>query len=127
MKNLIGSKSRAFAGIVILFILVITGSCKKTMYDPSTGGSGGKGGPGAGEVFIQGMAFNPLVLTVAKGTTITWTNKDAMDHTVTSDGGLFNSGSIASNGTYPHTFSSAGTFPYHCSIHPSMTGKIVVN
>jgi plastocyanin len=84
-------------------------------------------GPGANEVFIQGMAFNPVTITVSAGTTITWTNKDGVSHTVTSDTALFDSGTIASNGTYSHTFSTAGTFAYHCSIHTDMMATVVVN
>lgn len=78
-------------------------------------------------VYIQNMAFNPATITVPAGTTITWTNKDGMAHTVTSDTAIFDSGSIASNGTYSRTFPTAGTFPYHCSIHPSMTATVIVN
>ena len=83
--------------------------------------------PGPNEVFIQDMAFNPSTITVSAGTTITWTNKDAIAHTVTSNTGLFDSGSINSNGTYSHLFSSTGTFPYHCSIHPNMTASVIIN
>ena len=83
---------------------------------------------GANEVFIQGMAFSPATLTVAAGTTVKWTNKDGYAHTVTSDtAGLFNSGNISSGGTYSFTFLTAGTYSYHCSIHLSMTAKIIVN
>jgi len=72
------------------------------------------------------MAFDPMTITVNEGTSITWTNKDATAHTVTSDNGLFNSGNIGSNGTYSYTFSTAGSYPYHCSIHPMMTATVVV-
>jgi plastocyanin len=73
------------------------------------------------------MAFNPSTITVAAGTTITWTNKDAIAHTVTSDNKLFDSGSIGSNGTYSFTFATAGTFSYHCTVHPTMTASVTVN
>ena len=85
------------------------------------------GTPGANEVYIQGMAFSPVTLTVTAGTTVTWTNKDAMAHTVTSDSTLFVSGNIVANGTYSYTFNSAGTYPYHCAIHPTMKAKVIVN
>jgi len=80
----------------------------------------------ATEVFIQGMAFSPVTLTVTTGTTVKWTNKDGMTHTVTSDNALFDSGNIATNGVYSYPFANAGTFTYHCSIHPTMKGTIVV-
>lgn len=84
-------------------------------------------GPGANEVWIQGRAFNPATITVTAGTTITWTNKDGVNHTVTSTTALFDSGTIANNGTYSHTFNSTGTFTYTCTIHPDMAGTVIVN
>jgi plastocyanin len=77
-------------------------------------------------VTIQGMAFSPQTLTVAVNTTVTWTNNDGVTHTVTSDGAVFASGNVAPGGTFSYQFTSAGTFPYHCSIHNSMTGKVIV-
>jgi plastocyanin len=83
--------------------------------------------PGVNEVWIQNFGFNPVTITVAAGTTITWTNKDNVAHTVTSTTGIFDSGSFGTNGTYVHTFSTAGNFPYYCTIHPYMTGTVIVN
>ena len=102
------------------------------MYDNNgttnnTGNKGGSGEPGANEVWIQNMAFNPSTITVAAGTTITWTNKDAVIHNVTSNTGLFSSGSISTGGTFSYTFSTSGTFSYYCTIHPSMTASVTVN
>lgn len=90
------------------------------------GGTGSKGSPGTNEVWIQGMAFTPSTITVTAGTTITWTNNDGVAHTVTSNTGLFESGSISNNGTYSHLFTTVGTFPYHCAIHTSMKASVVV-
>lgn len=95
------------------------------MYGTS-GGTNGTGVQGANEVLIQNMSFSPATITVSAGTTVTWTNKDAIAHTVTSDNNLFNSGNIGSNGTFSYTFSTAGSFSYHCSIHPTMKGTVVV-
>lgn len=81
----------------------------------------------ANEVYIQGMAFSPATLTVNVNTTVKWTNKDDVSHTVTSDSPLFDSGSLANSGTFSFMFTSAGTFNYHCSLHPSMTAKVIVN
>jgi len=88
--------------------------------------TGSKGSPGTNEVWIQGMAFTPSSITVKEGTTITWTNKDAISHTVTSDDNLFDSGPLGSGKTFTYTFSIAGTYAYHCLIHPSMTAKVIV-
>lgn len=122
-------RGRNLIGIAFITgILIISISCSKSamnnMY--GTGGNGSKGGPGTNEVWIQGMAFDPPTITVNAGTTITWTNKDATVHTVTSDTGLFNSGNIATNGTFSYMFATAGSYPYHCSIHPYMTATVVV-
>jgi amicyanin len=85
------------------------------------------GTPQPHSVEISGFAFNPNTLTVKVGDTVTWTNKDSMGHTVTSDSGSELSSSTLSNGqTYSHTFSTAGTFAYHCTIHTSMKANIVV-
>ncbi len=72
------------------------------------------------------MAFNPGSLSVVAGSTVTWMNSDTTIHTVTADDGSFNSGNIAVGATYSKVFSTAGTFSYHCTIHPEMTGKVVV-
>jgi plastocyanin len=76
-------------------------------------------------VQISGFAFAPSTLTVAVGDTITWTNKDMVGHTATA-AGVFDTGVIASGTTASVTLMKAGTFTYHCKIHPFMTGTIVV-
>ncbi len=73
------------------------------------------------------FAFMPKTLKIVHGTTVKWTNTTTVTHTVTSDTGLFNSGLIAPGGTFSFTFKRAGTFTYHCTIHPFMKGKIVVS
>lgn len=72
------------------------------------------------------FAFNPSGLSVRVGTRVTFTNRDEATHTVTADGGLFNSGDIPSGQSYAYTFMGAGSFAYHCQIHSSMTGTISV-
>lgn len=81
---------------------------------------------GAREIAIQSNTFMPLTMTVPVNTTVTWTNKDASVHTVTSDNDLFDSGNINSGGTYKHQFTNAGTYTFHCNIHPDMTGTVIV-
>jgi len=78
-------------------------------------------------VEISGFAFNPSSLTVAKGTTVTWTNNNNVAHTIVSDSGAFSSSELAKGGSFSFTFDSPGEYPYHCSIHPSMKGKVIVN
>jgi plastocyanin len=131
MKKSIVSKSRILIVIVTLFGLlsILNGCSKSSNYStPSGGNTGNTGntGQGTNAISIQGYAFSPASVTVSVNSTITWTNKDPIAHTVTSDGGSFDSGSIGTNGTFSHTFATAGTFTYHCNIHPMMTGTVMV-
>jgi plastocyanin len=130
MKKLIEFKSAIFSISLIMTIFIITNSCSKSndmKPAPSANGSGGTGGPATNEVFIQSMAFSPATLTVAVNATVTWTNKDAITHTVTSDSGAFDSGNVAPGSTFTYTFATEGTFSYHCKIHPGMVAKVVVS
>ncbi len=77
-------------------------------------------------VTIGDFAFHPGATTVHVGDTISWTNEDAASHTATADDGSFDTGALARGASGAHTFTSAGTFAYHCSIHPSMTGTVTV-
>lgn len=78
-------------------------------------------------VSIANFAFSPASVNVNVGDTVTWTNQDSSAHTVTSDTpGVFGSGQLAQGQTFQFTFSQAGTFAYHCAIHPTMTGTVVV-
>ena len=84
-----------------------------------------KDNPGSDEVFIEMNSFSPSSLTVSAGTTITWTNKDAVAHTVTSNSSLFESGSMGKNDKFSFTFSDVGSYPYHCRFHSGMNGTII--
>lgn len=78
------------------------------------------------EVKIDNFSFGPGTLTVAVGTTVAWTNHDDIPHTVVSTDGIFKSKVLDTDEKFSYTFTKAGTFPYFCSIHPKMTGKVVV-
>jgi amicyanin len=79
------------------------------------------------EVSIADMAFSPANITVKKGTTITWTNNDSVGHDVIADSGNGPNSQILQKGqTYSFTYDIAGTFSYHCGVHPSMKGKVTV-
>lgn len=79
-------------------------------------------------VEIKNFSFSPTSATIKAGTTVTWTNNDAVPHTITSDpdGSLFKSSTLNPGETFQFTFSTAGSFPYHCSIHSSMQGTVIV-
>ena len=79
------------------------------------------------EVKIDNFAFSPETLTVPVGTTVQWTNRDDIPHTVVSDDKTtFKSKALDTDDKFSFTFTKAGTYPYFCSIHPKMTGKVVV-
>jgi plastocyanin len=78
------------------------------------------------EVKIDNFSFGPGTLTVPVGTTVTWTNRDDIPHTAVSTDGAFKSKVMDTDEKFSYTFTKAGTFPYFCSIHPKMTGKVVV-
>ena len=76
---------------------------------------------------IKGFAFSLSTLTIKQGESVTWTNMDSVLHTVTSDSGTELDSELLSKGnSYTHTFNEKGTFDYHCTPHPSMTGNVVV-
>ena len=80
------------------------------------------------EVKIDNFSFGPTALTVAVGTTVTWTNRDDIPHTVvsTDDPKAFKSKVLDTDEKFSFTFTKAGTYPYFCSVHPKMTGKVIV-
>jgi plastocyanin len=79
------------------------------------------------EVKIDNFSFGPAELTVAVGTTtVTWTNRDDIPHTVVSTDKVFKSKVLDTDEKFSYTFTQAGSFPYFCSIHPKMTGKVAV-
>jgi plastocyanin len=78
-------------------------------------------------ISIQNFAFVPATDTVAVGDTILWTNNDGTAHTVTSDTGSELGGQLGSSQTYQHIFATAGEFLYHCTIHTTMHGLVIVH
>ncbi|MCK0096999.1 cupredoxin family copper-binding protein [Yoonia sp. F2084L] len=77
-------------------------------------------------VTIKGFAFEPAVLTIAAGDSVTFVNEDGAPHTATANNGAFDTGNLGRGDQSKLTFSAAGTFDYFCSVHPNMTAQIVV-
>jgi len=77
-------------------------------------------------VKIDNFFFGPQTLTVPVGTTVTWTNGDDIPHTSVSTDGVFKSKVLDTNEKFSYTFTKPGTYPYYCTIHPKMTGQVVV-
>jgi plastocyanin len=130
------SRHRHSAVALMLVVSVALVACTPTGTTPTPAGppnpaspAGASSNPGGVQnaVTISGFAFSPASITVPVGTTVTWTNKDAAPHTITSDDGTtFDSGNLANGATYSFTFTKAGTFAYHCAIHSSMKGTVIV-
>ncbi len=120
--------SRSVFPVLLVMVFVLPGlasACGGGSGAPPAASTSSK--PVAGNsVTISNFAFSPATVTVAVGTTVTWTNKDSVAHTVTSDTGAFDSGNLSPNGTYSYKFTTSGTFPYHCGIHTYMKGTVIV-
>jgi len=127
MKN----KISFLSAVAFLLFAGITG-CSKNDYGTNSYTNSMADTPGPNEVFIQSIAFNPKTITVSAGTTIKWTNKDNVAHTVSSGtpgspNGIFESGNLGNGGTFSYMFNTKGTFPYYCKLHQdTMTGTVVV-
>lgn len=78
------------------------------------------------EVKIDNFSFGPDTLNIEVGTTVTWINRDDIPHTIVSTEGVFKSKVRDTDEKFSYTFTKAGTYPYFCSVHPKMTGKVVV-
>jgi len=78
------------------------------------------------QVVVDNFSFTPMTAAVPVGTTVTWTNHDDIPHNVVSPEQKFKSPVLDTDETFSHTFDAAGTYKYYCSIHPRMTGQVVV-
>lgn len=113
------------AGLIVLTIGCGSSSPSSPSNTPTTTGT-----PVSivnGSSTLTTTAYSPNPVSVAVGGTVTWTNNDVTTHTATSDDGSFNSGNMAPGATFSRTFSAAGTFTYHCAIHPGMVGTVTVH
>jgi plastocyanin len=123
------------AGLVATTALVVAGCASGAATSaPASGGteSAAAGGPctpsteiGTVAVDISGFAF-PAEVEAEAGETISWTNNDAAQHTVTLDDGSCTTPQFSTDATGSLTFTQAGTYAYHCNVHPNMTGRIVI-
>ena len=115
-------KSVWIAGLVtpvmIAMLLLFAGLPSVTANDQPSGANA--------EVKIDNFSFAPETIKVSVGTTVTWTNRDDIPHTVVSTDGVFKSKVRDTDEKFSFTFTKAGTYSYFCSVHPKMTGKVVV-
>jgi plastocyanin len=129
-----------FVSVALMAVLTLATACGSSSNGPGAGtsasstpattaasaSSGSATASGGSTVEINNFMFTPMSLTVSAGTTVTWKFDDSTQHTVAADDKSFTSPPMGKGQTYTHTFKSAGTVKYHCSIHPFMTGTIVV-
>jgi plastocyanin len=106
------------AAPVMIAMLLLAGSPSVTANDQPSAANA--------EVKIDNFSFGPQTLTVPVGATVTWANRDDIPHTVVSTDGVFKSKVRDTDEKFSYTFTKAGTYPYFCSVHPKMTGKVVV-
>ena len=103
---------------VMIAMLLFAGSPSVTASDQPSAATA--------EVKIDNFSFGPQTVTVPVGATVTWTNHDDIPHTVVSTDGVFKSKVRDTDEKFSYTFTKAGTYPYYCSVHPKMTGQVVV-
>jgi plastocyanin len=106
------------ATVIIAIVLLLAGTPSITANDQSPAAKA--------EVKIDNFSFGPQTVTVSVGATVTWINRDDIPHTVVSTDGVFNSKVKDTDEKFSYTFAKAGTYLYYCSVHPKMTGKVVV-
>jgi plastocyanin len=117
---------RDFSVITASLLVVLMVGCKSDSSSP-TAPSSGSPPPASNTVSMAGNTFSPSALTVAVHATVTWNNNSSITHTSTSDiAGKWDTGNISAGSTAHTIFDSTGTFHYHCTIHPGMTGTITV-
>jgi plastocyanin len=119
--------------LIILLISIGAAGCMGTQQPSGSPTPQQTTMPAGNSVLIQNFAFSPPALPVARGSTVTWINKDSVDHQIVSDasgsqaeGAIFTSNPLPIGASYSFKFDIPGTYPYHCSIHPSMKGTITV-
>jgi plastocyanin len=113
------------AALLAIAALALAPAATQAQHDH---GGGATAGPQSGSMVSIGFdAFSPLMVDVLTGDTVTWPNDSARPHTVTADDGSFDSGRIVVRSSFAQRFAAPGTFPYHCTLHPSMTGEVDVH
>jgi len=116
-KKIVCLASVALPVLIAMVLLAAASSSVAANAQPSAATAGVK---------IDNFVFGPQTITVPVGTTVTWTNADDIPHTSVSTEGVFKSKVLDTDEKFSYTFTKAGTYPYYCTIHPKMTGKVVV-
>lgn len=115
-----------WCGIILLALAPAVAACGKSYSTPSSPSPGTTVSIVSGASTMTTTAYAPNPITVSVGGTVTWVNNDNTTHTATGNDGLFDTGNIAPGASYSRTFTSAGSFAYHCTQHPGMVGTVNV-
>jgi plastocyanin len=107
------------ATVIVAIALLFAGSPSVKATDQSSAAA-------AAEIKIDNFSFGPQTVTVPVGATVTWINRDDIPHTSVSTDGVFKSKVMDTDEKFSYTFTKVGTYPYYCTIHPKMTGTVVV-
>ena len=124
--------NKIIIGIVLVLLVVVGGGAYLLMQKPNYSTQQPSQQPTqqpstqvqANTITIKNFSFMPDPLTVKQGTKVTWVNEDSTTHTVNSS--IFNSSELSRGDKFEFTFSTKGTFNYSCGLHPTMTGKVIV-
>lgn len=121
------------AFIVLLVLVCLAAGCSSGQSPPATASpatpAAATAAPAGNSISIKNFAFDPPALTVKAGSAVAWVNNDVSPHAIVSDPGSpvsFSSDTLSTGASFSFTFNTPGTYPYHCSIHPSMKGTIIV-
>lgn len=127
---------RLAASLAVLSLVLIVGGCGGDDDDaapepadstaPASETVPEEPGAEAAQVDMVDISFAPADVTVSVGTTVVWTNQDGVDHTTTSNDGVWDSGVLGPGESFEFTFEEPGTYTYLCEIHPAMQGTIIV-
>jgi plastocyanin len=111
---------------ILVFALLLTAVFSLMVVRGETLGRSPATAPAAVEVKIDNFSFGPQSIRIAAGTTVKWTNRDDIPHTVVSTDGVFKSRVLDTDESFSFTFPKPGNYPYFCSVHPKMTGTVAV-
>lgn len=129
-RQRVGLQLKAALVLMTLLVLVLALALLVAACGASTGGSTNTSvaGPVANgvQVIMTNRSYSPQTVTIKVGQTVTWVNQDSPQHDVIADNGEFQSQLFDTGQSFSFTFTKAGTYPYHCSIHPGMTGTVIV-
>jgi plastocyanin len=112
--------------IAAVVAMAVTGLGRMVAQQESFVASAQEKSASTADVKIDNFVFGPAAITVPVGTTVTWINRDDIPHTVVSTEKVFKSKVLDTDEKFSFTFTKVGEYPYFCSIHPKMTGKVVV-